>query len=432
MLIKSIIGTVVVLCFVFVIGCGLFVFHFFSDALAKLKASTQPPAVQFINSSYLRISMDSKGMVTFPWTMTVVNTTKTDIRDIWVRMEAYSPEGNHFTSSIKVSNFYCLTFPHHGGLLPSLDCIVPKPVNLQLYTAYWTSDTTLFLQVTKIDYSKDQDLTKTGQLYAVLRSDTKDQAISMFKRHPDILKHKWTSGLNATLIAFATSRPSVIKYVTAHGGGSAKSTYSNGKVGIMSMAAMNPNVSALSLALKLGATSNDGNKKTTRSPLGFAILAHNTTNVSWLLDHHADPNFRDYENLDPLDMAVEEGDLDSLRILLKHGANLHSRDKGGQDILELAGSKYWMIYQIVEAGLPIDDRNPQNGDTPLMHDIIYPDINSQKILLELGANPNLKNKKGQNCYDLAKLNNTLHTDRFFKDIVASAKKAVSSGHLDYK
>ena len=382
------------------------------------------------DQNYFNILQKPSGMLDFQWNMTVEDTSFHNAKAIWVCMVSASPEGDYVTKSKKIDLFASLVFPHTGSLLPGELSLIARPVDFQIPNDSWTTDSSLFVEITKVSYSKDQNLKKVGNLFAKLRGEVGNNGILIFKHDPSLLKVTRGKGLNTTLIAFATSPPKVIRYVIKHGGGSVQSVCGKGKIGIMDMAAINPNVSALRLALDNGSSVNEGEKIGTRSPLEFAILAHWRQNVDWLIDHHAHLEYRDNEHLTPLDLALEQGEVKVFWDLVHKGANVRAKSEEGQNMITSALNKPWMIRQVVKAGVPVDERTPSNGMTALMYATLYSSPLSQKILLELGANPNLRDNSGQNCYELAKKANTLNTDSFFKKVVESAKRAVASGHLD--
>ena len=129
------------------------------------------------------------------------------------------------------------------------------------------------------------------------------------------------------------------------------------------------------------------------------IAPDNPDLVLLLLDHGANPNLIDSDGWTPLMCAVYEGYDDCIRILVSHHADIHARDKDGDDVLSWAlqsrgGAR--TIRLLLQLGT---DPNAQSKDgvTPLMLASIDMDADPALVqaLLDGHAEVNLRDKKGR-------------------------------------
>lgn len=204
-------------------------------------------------------------------------------------------------------------------------------------------------------------------------------------------------------------------------------------------------------AIELGADPNamtmsdDGPLMTA---LMYAIISETEAveKAAVLLNAGADPNARAILGLTAIYFAVEKNNLDILKLLLEHGADINSADEAGDtplmeainefdrwsgeeqwDMLKLllAGGadvnrknhlKHTVLHEvskasppeilklILEAGAEVNAAD-EKSITPLMlaaANNTHPE--SVRLLLESGADPSLKNDEGQNALDAAKDN----------------------------
>lgn len=92
----------------------------------------------------------------------------------------------------------------------------------------------------------------------------------------------------------------------------------------------------------------------------------------------------------PLMKAAERGNLETLRMLLSHGANLNAREaNGGQTPLMWAISerRSAVTEELARRGADVHARS-NNGFTALMFAAQLGDADSAGVLLSAGANPN--------------------------------------------
>lgn len=90
--------------------------------------------------------------------------------------------------------------------------------------------------------------------------------------------------------------------------------------------------------------------------------------------------------------AVEAGDADAFRRLVRKGADPRSLDQDGEALSHVAPSEA-MLRLVVDAGAPVDAANSW-GATPLTIAVEGGDLGKVKLLLERGADPNARDGTG--------------------------------------
>ena len=89
-----------------------------------------------------------------------------------------------------------------------------------------------------------------------------------------------------------------------------------------------------------------------RSPLHYAALQNNASEVLEVRRAGADPNSTDKQGFTPLHLAAQEGAVDTLKLLLEHGARVDAvnifgntplftavfKSRGGGEVIELLRS----------------------------------------------------------------------------------------------
>ncbi len=121
-----------------------------------------------------------------------------------------------------------------------------------------------------------------------------------------------------------------------------------------------------------------------------AVLYNNVEALNTLLDLGVDPNMKDYFGLSALHHAALIGNVDMISILVKH----HKADVNIQDDI---------------------------GMTPLMYAALKGNIYSVKVLLNLGANPFIRDKDHKNAYEYAIDNKRIGCARIIKKAMKTYK-----------
>ena len=145
------------------------------------------------------------------------------------------------------------------------------------------------------------------------------------------------------------------------------------------------------------------------SPLFLAALAGDRDNIALLLDKGADPNRKmDVIGMfptSPLFQAVGFGDPGVVQALLKGGANIHESDNDGMTALHWAvvANHSEAVKALLAAGADVNAVD-HFGYTPLLYaaTIDFGDSATAAVLLKAGANPNVKDRKGETALTQAR------------------------------
>ena len=97
----------------------------------------------------------------------------------------------------------------------------------------------------------------------------------------------------------------------------------------------------------------------------------------------------------PLHVAAEKGHVEVVKLLLEHGANPNARDMYGVTPLHLAARKghVEITKLLLEHGADPNAKEKLGGETPLYWAVVHDRIDTAKLLLEHGADPNNKSKR---------------------------------------
>lgn len=170
-------------------------------------------------------------------------------------------------------------------------------------------------------------------------------------------------------------------------------------------------------------------------PLNRAIAANEGEEVRRLLANGEDVNGKDknYDGITPLFVAVENGDVEIVKLLLDHGADANAadntkrtplmsldrdatpalvdrliragaradaRDEDGSSVLLLTigNIDVDVLDSLIKAGADINDAD-EEGETPLMKAVDSNDLELVKTLVEAGAKVNEKDKSGESAWD---------------------------------
>jgi len=195
-------------------------------------------------------------------------------------------------------------------------------------------------------------------------------------------------------------------------------------------AIQNDHPAMVELLLKAGSSPNTalgygGEDATSEPPLHMAVASGNVEIVKILLKHKATIERRDTYSETALHDAAGAGNAEIVKLLIGAGANVNARQlgfslpcgSGNEEIpsqntplhFAAASGNPATIKALVDAGAKIDAVN-LNGSTPLMslvEEPLYTSIEEEsrlkntEALLATGANVNLRDKKGRTVLDLA-------------------------------
>lgn len=147
------------------------------------------------------------------------------------------------------------------------------------------------------------------------------------------------------------------------------------------------------------------------TPLLWALSNNNLKAFSILLDTGANPNLTTRAGSDqtadtsPMELAAALEDSKFLKALLDHGGDPDlSIGSSGRSVLYQAARhrRFSNIRLLVDRGAQIDHRNT-SGSTALMESVSAKSFDVALTLLELGADPAIKDRWGYNVADTVKL-----------------------------
>jgi ankyrin repeat protein len=126
---------------------------------------------------------------------------------------------------------------------------------------------------------------------------------------------------------------------------------------------------------------------TGRTALHIVTQRRDTTWLSFLLDHDADPNISDKNGVTPLVLASQLGFIEGMQLLIENGAK-------------------------------VDEAN-RTGETPLISAVHNRNTEMMRILLKAGADPDRADNSGRTARDYARLSPS--KDILLGEIERSAK-----------
>jgi ankyrin repeat protein len=168
----------------------------------------------------------------------------------------------------------------------------------------------------------------------------------------------------------------------------------NGSTPLM-YAAQNGRVECINFLIGHGADVNAVNNNGLTA-LHFATDSHNSEVIKVLIKHGAKVNTSD---LTPLHRAIQRDcSISLIQVLLENGAtkcNINAQTSLGNTPLHLAikASRLDVITELVNRGYNANVQT-KDGDTPL-HFAVIKSLDMVKLLLKMGADPNLKNNNGE-------------------------------------
>ena len=167
------------------------------------------------------------------------------------------------------------------------------------------------------------------------------------------------------------------------------------------------------------------------TPLHAAIDSGHTKVVEVLQKYGADPLILKDDQVPPFLLACSQGKLDIVQIILKGNKDAIScHDMYGQSCLHHSANSInsgHMITYLVSEGAQVDSLN-NKGQTPLMTSIIAGGISSVTTLLELGADPLIKDLKGCNTLHYAVTRGRSRIANMLLDLPSASKLVLDNNN----
>ncbi|XP_061174017.1 poly [ADP-ribose] polymerase tankyrase-like isoform X2 [Saccostrea echinata] len=175
----------------------------------------------------------------------------------------------------------------------------------------------------------------------------------------------------------------------------------------------------LELLLKKGATPNDVTRRKV-TPLHFACYAGRAENADILIEKAKSMNTDDqltskwgeggvdrptWETICPIHIAVQNGDMKLLNVLLKHGANVNKALSAGKDkltplMLAAAHGHLDIARRLIQMGATVEQLDKFKRSA-LTHAVMNGNANVASYLLYLGADPNRVDSSGNSLVHYA-------------------------------
>jgi ankyrin repeat protein len=175
------------------------------------------------------------------------------------------------------------------------------------------------------------------------------------------------------------------------------------------------------------------------TPLLYAVKEKRIRMSSMLLSQgKADPNLPSVKGVLPVNLAAENADLNMIHLLVKYGAQINKKDGNSRVALHLAveSGNEEMVEYLLKAGADVNARDElgqtplmcvweekrettisekllksganinavnNEGDTSLMYAIRQGNVERSRFLINQGADLSIRNVRGQNVLDYAKI-----------------------------
>ena len=205
-----------------------------------------------------------------------------------------------------------------------------------------------------------------------------------------------------TLLMMTAQDPEKVKLLLARGA-EANAKAKTGFTALMVAATYRGTAESMKTLLARGAEANPGKGVLfNASPLMLAAMASDAENVRLLLAYGADANRKmvilGMFPTSPLMGVLGFGNVDVINALLKGGANLRERDSQQMTPLHWAAlaDRPALVRTLIAAGADVNAVD-SHGYTPLLYaatvDFGHPE--TARLLLQNGANPNVKAKDGK-------------------------------------
>lgn len=138
------------------------------------------------------------------------------------------------------------------------------------------------------------------------------------------------------------------------------------------------------------------------TPLFIAVENGNIEMVQLLLNFRAKVNARDSSKQSPLMRLDYDATPELVDLLVRYGAKVNMVDSEGNTAIILAASsaKADVLEALIDAGADVRAANKE-GQTALMEAASNGDVESVKLLIAAGSEINARNKDGESAWDLA-------------------------------
>lgn len=181
----------------------------------------------------------------------------------------------------------------------------------------------------------------------------------------------------------------------------------------------NPDV----IQILLQAGTNPNQDSGYRSPLMWAVQKRNTKIVNMLLDHGANINFINSQDMTALDMARDQQYGEIVQLLLSRGARekVSSAQRERALFSAIEEKDINKTELLLNKGADVDCLNDLH-QTPLIRALIYKNHEAAKLLLKHGAKVDTRDVNGNDALDIAQQNNNQDIEKLL--LQYGAKNAI--------
>lgn len=188
----------------------------------------------------------------------------------------------------------------------------------------------------------------------------------------------------------------------------------------------------VSLLLAHGANPHAKGGQGTKDPITSAVLRNRAAVVSILLDNGVDVNLTGYKG-SLLHLAAEKSHKsreEVARVLIEKGANLESTNDVKETPLQVAceSGSVEVARCLIESGANLDARGITLHERSLLHLASSMNINTTKLLVEKGADLEVRDKNGETPLHLACWFGRVETAAFLLDQGADIEARSSNGN----
>jgi len=138
------------------------------------------------------------------------------------------------------------------------------------------------------------------------------------------------------------------------------------------------------------------------TPVFIAVENGNLEMVKLLLDAGAKLSVKDEEKQTPLMRLDGDAGPELVELLVRHGMKVDAKDKEGNTALIIAaqGAKAEVLKALIDAGADANKANKE-GLTPLMGAVMNGDVDAVRVLINAGAAINAKDAESRTALDMA-------------------------------
>jgi len=320
------------------------------------------------------------------------------------------------SSPIKIESFENLSVPIKGTLLPLNETAIVD-FSYKADSSLFRTDIGYRLVLKSAEVRDGYDLNNPEDLYSKLVNTDAAGQQKIFDDNLKLLTVKTPDGVSGTMIAFATCAPETLEYLVKKGANTGDHDQHGNT--ILHMAAVGADARSAEIGLKFCKVDVANEKNET--PLTRAVRTGNQGAAKVLIANGASIKVVASDGRNLGELAIKEEHPEMLKILVAAGESPLETDSEGMGWMEFASERTEdTIKAVLALGVPIDQANSITGKTPLMG-VAEDQWPTQEFLLRNGANPDIRDFSGKTAYDWAKESNTLHSDRFFRQIVERAR-----------